>query len=250
MKKLTFSILFLSVLSLGIVSCSTEESNEQAIQNEQNSVIEQADLIAHINSDITNGVNYAYPENKYDYSAKNFNSFLEANDFERSSESKETYISELTSYYESLGYTKEEIDLIFNEMPKYSYNSFEELIDDQIQNPVEAQILKDYLNTLMDNSISEKEFERITSVYENAISNADFTEKEKRDMLTVFDMGNYIKKNELSTMKYGMIKADEITCAGNIIIYMTGGAILANGAGAAVGIVYGLWADYNAGCMD
>jgi hypothetical protein len=247
MKKFNFSILFLAFLCLGIVGCSTEESQEP---NEQ--MVEQSNLVAQINDEILNGVNYPNAENKYDYSAKNFENFLEVTELQKSSETKESYRDKLTSYYESIGYEKEEIDFLFEQMPKYSYDSYEELIDTQISNSVEKEILKNYLNTLLDTSISEKEFERITSIYENTVSSADFTEKEKRDMLTVFDMGNFIKKNDFTNMKYGSLyKVDQnIVCAGNIIVYMTGGAVLANGLGAVVGIGYGLWADYKAGCMD
>jgi len=260
MTKFRLSILTLITLFISssvFISCSSDESVSDGF-------IKQGDVLNRINSDISSTKYYPDAENKYNYSAVNMKNFIESKNinfkFSNTKIDNESaflnYKENLIEHYTSIGYTTMEIQDLFNDIDNINYENTEEMFNGMLSNETEKEILNAYVSIFENNTIDATEFSNITSIFENAISNSNFSEKEKRDMLTIFDVAKFMKTNDFIQIieQNGTIniygKDLETVCAGNMLVSMGAGAILGNGVGVVVGMFTGAWMSWKDGCFD
>ena len=257
--KFTKIVFFVLILMLSSCETSDIEIKEDVISKEK--------VLNKIKSDINNNLSYSNVINKYDYSSvflDNYIKLKKKSTFNKQS-SYEYDKKNLISYYQSVGFSNSELENIFKKVEKLKFDSMEDMLKTMAPNEYERAILNFYIDIFYDVNISVEQFEQFTTIFEYYVDNSNFSTKGKRDMLTIFNILVYVraeiennsifsyielKHNESFFDRQIILKNDDIVYAGNILVYMGGGAILGNGPGAAVGILFGLWEDYKYGCFN
>lgn len=259
MKKVSLILIcnLLAMFFLTLISsCSKEE-----VKGGVELPLSQNDVLVSIKKDMKNKKYYPEAPNKYDYSATNFNNFLFVNNAslkktnDNETHSYESNKEKLRSYYLELGYSEEYLNDLFSKIENQSYVDSDEIINKVLTNEAEKNILREYIILLKNNSIDSNDFANITSIFEESVSKSDFSTKEKRDLLTIFNVGAYLKNKGLfkglkAKNEFAKGPDLETVCAGNMIAGLVLGGITGNGLGAAVGLLGGAWQNYKAGCFD
>lgn len=124
-----------------------------------------------------------------------------------------------------------------------------------IMSNLESQIFTLYLNKTLEID-DELTILAISKNFENLLSStSELSELSKRNLLTIISMIKHIKiQGPSELLEIGLFRKvrfqDEVGCAGDVLIPFAIGAATANGLGAALGLVSGMWNAYRNGCME
>ena len=262
MKTKSFKVLALLLLTTITFGNSL---NRDGIKNSKANIDNVLNLIK---EDIQNKKSYPDEKNEYDYSSKNYIAFLKGNKtmLESKSSTEEDYRNALINFYQNPNNSAQELNQKLDytlDLIKTNQNYYQ-LLDNLVKNRVinvdEKSIVIEYLNYFFSES-DYNNFVDITSIFTYHINKSQFSELEKRGMLTLFDAftaTKYLITNNKSDYKFLSLlnqnlsavgKSKEIDCAGNMLVGMLGGSLGGPG-GFAAGFVGGLWACYKDGCFD
>lgn len=279
MKKLFNALMIAIIGSLTFIACSEDNQTEVSKKNS----------LQLIKKDILEKKFYPNEKNKYDYSSVNFKRFLNQNtslvnniDTESNLSARvtdsvtlEEYKDAVINFYSDSEHSSTEINQRFEYTQslsaQYEYD-YTKMLEDFVTNGVipeeEKDIILEYVNYFFTTE-SFEEFTQITSVFTHYVNNSDFSEFEKRGMLTIFD--TFKSNKDLLEKSYTEFKflqllqsnnTDGTTgkrrggpnaglkCAGDVLVPMLGGAAVGNGLGFVVGFATGMWTAYSNGCMD
>lgn len=239
-----------------------------------NNKVTKTNALFLIKSDINNGKNYLNEKNIYN--SKYFTGYLQSNKiFETNSNtvyniknesSADVFKKSAINYFSDKGYSSSEISQQFDKSLELivKYDDYKDMLNDFVLEKLIPNEEKDIIIAYIDYfylTAKYDEFIRTTNIFTHYINESDFTEIEKRGMLTIFDAlsinrtliengenyaflelmqnNNYLnKKPSLSTI-----------CAGNMIVGMLGGS-LGGPLGFVGGFMGGLWSCYTDGCFD
>lgn len=265
MKKIFFTLLAITISSIIIYSCSNDEQVNVSKQN----------ALSLIKSDLEQKKYYPNVKNKYDYSSVNLRKFLNKNtalvNNKNSTHNKvKPSLDECKTAVVQFYKNTEHDELKINEMFDSSlnaintYENYDYMLADLVNKGTissEEKLVIDYYLELFFTTNSSADLEQITSTFIYYINESDFSEFEKRGMLTIFDVMNANKMMLKNNEDYNFLQFFENSnttnakpsmdtiCAGNVITGLLFGAATGNGIGAVIGLAGGLWADYTAGCM-
>lgn len=236
-------------------------------------VPEKGNVLANIERDIQNGKFYPNEPNRYDYSSDKFAQFVRRNSAVytiRDSRTSQRGALSLAAYKDSVvamfsaTHNAQQIEEMFATTQQAVARTHDPivLLDSlhQISEiPLEQkQVLQSYL-TFFKNETDDTRIRQVASIYLHHINAANFTELEKRGMLTVVDI--FSENTDLfrdETLVFSQIfgigtvnrPSKDTRCGGNIIVGIVLGAVTGNGVGAVVGGLGGVWQSYSEGCFD
>lgn len=268
MKKIFLAVMALLVSAIVFIACTDNDSSNVTKEN----------ALSSIKKDLLNKKYFPQEKNKYDYSSRNFLNVLEKNKSlfnknsldtsGRSNLSIDDYKTAVVDYYKDTEHSSTEISDKFD----YSlsmiskYDNYQEMLNDFVEKGIIPTEEKDIILSYIDYFFNVEDFNSfvaITSTFTHYVNESNFSEFEKRGMLTVFDTFKANKKlleKEYSEYKFlELIQSNETDvsgkatlsqkCAGNMIIGMVGGGLTGNGIGFVVGFAGGLWSCYADGCF-
>ena len=282
MKKLFYASVIVAISCIAFFAC-TKDSQD---------IISKKNTLSLITNDIKSKKYYPDVKNKYDYSSVNFKKFINRNTDlvnnikTESNENTELarvnsnvtldeYKEAVINFYSNTEHTSEEINAVFDKTlaasEKYG-NDYKTMLDDLVKSgkipQEEEDIILDYIDKFFTTE-TFAEFSQIATTYTYYVNNSDFTELEKRGMLTIFDT---FKENKdllekantefkfLQLLQSGDIDGAAtgrrsgpnagIKCAGDVMVPMLLGAVSTNGLGFVCGFAAGMWSAYSNGCMD
>ena len=253
-------LLFLSLI-IFLSSCDNK-INEITLEKE--------DVMNRIIFDLDKNNFYPDATNEFSYSEKYLNDYLNGAKISFKSKSKnehELYTfhrSQLFEHYQLYGYEIDYLTDLESSIMNYDLHQVGDPVKTMenggLITNLESQIISEYVSIFTSQSLSYDEFSDITSVFETHISNSNFSNLEKRNMLTIFNVIKDLQYKIENDPSYSYIKInklfsngrpdDDTVCAGNVITGLLFGAATGNGPGAAIGMLAGLWADYTYGCFD
>lgn len=274
MKKTFYLFTTLSILSIfTFLACSKDENIEK-------NTFEKSNAISLIQKDLLNKKYYNGEPNKYDYSSKNYVKYINRNqnifnNNHLNSANKETALSldeikeSVKDFYYDKGYSNNEIEDLFNLNLNNinQFSNYEELLTANVENGIIPQEEKEIIELYLEYYFSitnYSEFCEITTTFTHYVNNSNFSEFEKRGMLTIFDtfkenfnqsqinnrsfsFSNQIKNN--SNNSYSKVDKDT-ECGGRMLIGMIGGGLAGNGIGFIVGTAGAFFENWVAGCFD
>ena len=243
--------------------------------------ISKKECLKYIRQDISNGKYYPNEKNKYDYSSANYFNFLtenrelingkKSNDpSNRDGITLDDYKNAIIEFYADKGHDANEINerFVYSETLLSQYPSFNysEMLESYVEQNIIPSEEKDIIIDYVDYFFSQDDYEtllNVTSTYIYYVNNSDFSEFQKRGMLTIFDIfvenqRLYSANEQFSFLPLvngnppipGGRPSKDTECGGRIILGIVGGAITGNGIGAVIGFGYALFEDWGSGCMD
>ena len=269
MKKIIYVVLGLIISSAVFIACTKDD----------NSTVTKENALSLIKKDIE--INKFYPnvKNKYDYSSTNLNKFLNSNtdlvncikSTNRSTDSitLQQYKNAVIQFYSNSEHNAEEINDKFdfslnniNENDDYKI-MLDKFVNDGTIPAEEREIIKAYVDYFI--QVDFNTLCQVSTTFIYYVNQSNFSELEKRGMLTIFDVLKLNKSLMDQNAQFNFLSffqnisnnpasqngkpTLEQKCAGNVIIGLLGGAATGNGIGACVGLACGLWTCYCDGCM-
>jgi hypothetical protein len=267
MRKLFYGFLALTIVGAIFIACTKENAT----------VVTKENALELIKKDLSNKKYYPNVKNKYDYSSVNLNNFIHqnadlVNNVNKTGKTDITlddYKSAVINFYSNTEHSAEEINQKFDSSKSLidTYSDYHQMLDAFVANGTITQEERVIIDSYIDYFFSQDDYVslcQVTSTYIYYINQSDFSEIEKRGMLTMFDV---FKKNQelynaneqfsflpfvtnapASTVNGRPSKDTE--CGGRIVICLVGGGILGNGLGACIGLCTALFENWVSGCFE
>lgn len=269
MKKIILGITTIFISTLVFFSCSNDESSN----------VKKENTLELIKKDLSIKKYYPNVKNKYDYSSINYNQFVINNQnlFNKPANNEtgrlgityEQYKTAIIDFYKNSEHNSTEVEQKFEYSKSLldSYSNYHQMLDAYVQNGIIPQEEREIIDAYIDYFFSQNDYIElcnVTSTFVYYVNQSDFSEFEKRGMLTIFDTFKqnqkmfetseqfdflqFIKDN--STTSENGRPSKDTECGGRMIIGMVGGGLTGNGIGFLVGTAAAVFENWNAGCFD
>lgn len=270
MKKIFFGLLALIISTTFLIKCTV---------NEENSTVSKENVLAFIKKDLASKKYYPNVKNKYDYSSANYKLFVTKNShlFNNPSQ-KETgrlsitydqYKNAIIDFYKSTEHDSIEIAQKFEYSKSLmnTYSNYHLMLDAFVSNGIIPVEEREIIDAYIDYFFSQEDYLelcQVTSTFIYYVNNSDFSEFEKRGMLTIFDTFKQNQKMFETNEQFEFLQfiknnsssnpsdrpSRDTVCGGRMVIGLVGGGLTGNGIGFLIGTAAAVFENWSSGCFD